>query len=167
MGGSDYPGILEWWKSSRTTDFTRLKTSKLITVAVSGPTQHKTVVRCHKLRIPMTRQKRLKHLTSKALISSLLSESHLLGTLCLDSVTARNEWWKSLKPFVETLPWLKDDLPLTATSLWRGSCPLGFAIACVVNWWNYGSQWSSAPLSSQGYVYFAFPTKEEQGVGCF
>ena len=114
----------------------------------------------------MTRQ-RLKHLISKALISLLLSKPSHSGTLCLDECHhLRNEWWKSLEAFRQAFPDLKM-ISLLLPLPMKGILPFGIAIsACVVRSMRKSPSpnWSKkTPLCPhQDYVYFAFPTKEEQ-----
>ena len=90
-----------------------------------------------------------------------------LGTLCLDECHhLRNEWWKSLETFSKSYPNLKM-VSLTATPPYEGEPAL---------WERYISM--CGPIDEeitvpelvkegtlcphQDYVYFAFPTKEEQ-----
>ena len=90
-----------------------------------------------------------------------------LGTLCLDECHhLRNEWWKSLETFRKSFPNLKM-VSLTATPPYEGEPAL---------WERYISM--CGPIDEeitvpelvkegtlcphQDYVYFAFPTKEEQ-----
>lgn len=91
----------------------------------------------------------------------------VLGTLCLDECHhLRNEWWKSLETFRKSFPNLKM-VSLTATPPYEGEPAL---------WERYISM--CGPIDEeitvpelvkegtlcphQDYVYFAFPTKEEQ-----
>lgn len=90
-----------------------------------------------------------------------------LGTLCLDECHhLRNEWWKSLEGFCQAFPDLKM-ISLTATppyegdpSLWDPYIRMCGEIDEEITVPELVKEETLCP--HQDYVYFAFPTKEEQ-----
>ena len=90
-----------------------------------------------------------------------------LGTLCLDACHhLRNEWWKSLEIFRKSFPNLKV-VSLTATppyegepALWERYISMCGVIDEEITVPELVKEGTLCP--HQDYVYFAFPTREEQ-----
>ncbi len=90
-----------------------------------------------------------------------------LGTLCLDECHhLRNEWWKSLEIFRKSFPKIKM-ISLTATppyegepALWERYISMCGVIDEEITVPELVKEGTLCP--HQDYVYFAFPTKEEQ-----
>ena len=90
-----------------------------------------------------------------------------LGTLCLDECHhLRNEWWKSLEIFRKSFPKIKM-ISLTATPPYEGEPALWERYISMCG--EIDEEITVPELVKEGtlcphqdYVYFAFPTKEEQ-----